>query len=62
LYKGDIWYTPIKEEWYYQIEILKLEIGGQNLNLDCREVSVFHFCWILPVGAGEASAFSQYLT
>ncbi|XP_023597911.1 beta-secretase 2 [Trichechus manatus latirostris] len=37
LYKGDIWYTPIKEEWYYQIEILKLEIGGQNLNLDCRE-------------------------
>lgn len=38
LYKGDIWYTPIKEEWYYQIEILKLEIGGQSLNLDCREV------------------------
>lgn len=37
MYKGDIWYTPIKEEWYYQIEILKLEIGGQNLNLDCRE-------------------------
>lgn len=38
LYRGDIWYTPIKEEWYYQIEILKLEIGGQSLNLDCREV------------------------
>ncbi|XP_006870897.1 PREDICTED: beta-secretase 2 isoform X2 [Chrysochloris asiatica] len=37
LYKGDIWYTPIKEEWYYQIEIVKLEIGGQSLNLDCRE-------------------------
>jgi len=37
LYKGDIWYTTIKEEWYYQIEILKLEIGGQSLNLDCRE-------------------------
>lgn len=37
MYKGDIWYTPIKEEWYYQIEILKLEIGGQSLNLDCRE-------------------------
>uniref|UniRef100_A0A6I8P8A5 FAM3 metabolism regulating signaling molecule B n=1 Tax=Ornithorhynchus anatinus TaxID=9258 RepID=A0A6I8P8A5_ORNAN len=37
LYTGDIWYTPIKEEWYYQIEILKLEVGGQNLNLDCRE-------------------------
>lgn len=38
MYRGDIWYTPIKEEWYYQIEILKLEIGGQSLNLDCREV------------------------
>ncbi|XP_045441214.1 beta-secretase 2 isoform X3 [Pipistrellus kuhlii] len=37
LYKGDIWYTPIMEEWYYQIEILKLEVGGQSLNLDCRE-------------------------
>uniref|UniRef100_UPI00398E9558 beta-secretase 2 isoform X2 n=1 Tax=Pristiophorus japonicus TaxID=55135 RepID=UPI00398E9558 len=37
LYKGDIWYTPIKEEWYYQIEVLKLEVGGQNLNLDCTE-------------------------
>ncbi|CAM9632759.1 unnamed protein product [Bubo scandiacus] len=37
LYKGDIWYTPIKEEWYYQVEILKLEVGGQNLELDCRE-------------------------
>ncbi|POI32840.1 hypothetical protein CIB84_003408, partial [Bambusicola thoracicus] len=37
LYKGNIWYTPIKEEWYYQVEILKLEVGGQNLELDCRE-------------------------
>lgn len=38
LYTGEIWYTPIKEEWYYQVEILKLEVGGQNLELDCREV------------------------
>ncbi|KAG8518584.1 Beta-secretase 2 [Galemys pyrenaicus] len=37
LYRGDIWYTPITEEWYYQVEILKLEIGGQSLSLDCRE-------------------------
>ncbi|NP_001083216.1 beta-secretase 2 S homeolog precursor [Xenopus laevis] len=35
LYKGDIWYTPITEEWYYQVEVLKFEVGGQNLNLDC---------------------------
>ncbi|KAK9402089.1 beta-secretase 2 [Crotalus adamanteus] len=37
LYKGKIWYTPIKKEWYYQVEILKFEVGGQNLNLDCKE-------------------------
>ncbi|XP_066476950.1 beta-secretase 2 [Tiliqua scincoides] len=37
LYEGDIWYTPIVEEWYYQIEVLKLEVGGQPLDLDCRE-------------------------
>ncbi|XP_029027125.1 beta-secretase 2 [Betta splendens] len=37
LYRGSIWYTPILEEWYYQVEVLKLEVGNQNLNLDCRE-------------------------
>lgn len=37
LYTGDIWYTPITEEWYYQVEVLKFEVGGQNLNLDCTE-------------------------
>ncbi|XP_060040752.1 beta-secretase 2, partial [Erinaceus europaeus] len=37
LYRGDIWYTPVTEEWYYQIEVLKLEVGGRSLSLDCRE-------------------------
>ncbi|XP_029528215.1 beta-secretase 2-like isoform X1 [Oncorhynchus nerka] len=37
LYLGSMWYTPIKEEWYYQVEVLKLEVGDQNLNLDCKE-------------------------
>ncbi|XP_064413281.1 beta-secretase 2 isoform X2 [Latimeria chalumnae] len=37
LYVGDVWYTPITKEWYYQVEILKLEVGGQNLHLDCKE-------------------------
>lgn len=37
LYRGSIWYTPIVEEWYYQVEVLKLEVGDQNLNLDCKE-------------------------
>lgn len=26
------------KEWYYQVEVLKLEVGGQVLNLDCKEV------------------------
>ncbi|CAM9316310.1 unnamed protein product, partial [Lampetra planeri] len=26
-----------REEWYYQVEVLKLEVGDQNLDLDCRE-------------------------
>ncbi|KAM4039471.1 LOW QUALITY PROTEIN: beta-secretase 2-like [Anomaloglossus baeobatrachus] len=37
LYTGEIWYTPITEEWYYQVEVLKFEVGGFNLNLDCTE-------------------------
>ncbi|CAH2219124.1 beta-secretase 2 [Pelobates cultripes] len=37
LYKGDIWYTPITEEWYYQVEILKFEVGNVILNLNCVE-------------------------
>ncbi|KAF7663133.1 hypothetical protein LDENG_00217900 [Lucifuga dentata] len=40
LYRGSVWYTPIKEEWYYQVEVLKLEVGDQNLNLDCKEYNV----------------------
>ncbi|MEQ2239731.1 hypothetical protein ILYODFUR_007442 [Ilyodon furcidens] len=38
LYRGSIWYTPIIQEWYYQVEVLKLEVGEQNLNLDCKEL------------------------
>ncbi|KAM9440071.1 beta-secretase 2 isoform 2-T2 [Clarias gariepinus] len=37
LYHGSMWYTPVVQEWYYQVEVLKLEVGGENLNLDCRE-------------------------
>lgn len=37
LYSGDVWYTPVTEEWYYQVEVLKLEVGGINLNMDCIE-------------------------
>lgn len=40
LYRGAVWYTPIIEEWYYQVEVLKLEVGDQNLDLDCREYNM----------------------
>ncbi|KAF6721642.1 Beta-secretase 2 [Oryzias melastigma] len=40
LYRGSVWYTPIVEEWYYQVEVLKLEVGDQNLNLDCKEYNM----------------------
>ncbi|XP_058490440.1 beta-secretase 2 [Solea solea] len=40
LYHGSVWYTPIIEEWYYQVEVLKLEVGDQNLDLDCREYNM----------------------
>lgn len=38
LYVGDIWYTPIRKEWYYEVIIVKLEVNGQDLNMDCKEV------------------------
>uniref|UniRef100_A0A671KQ94 Beta-secretase 2-like n=1 Tax=Sinocyclocheilus anshuiensis TaxID=1608454 RepID=A0A671KQ94_9TELE len=37
LYRGSVWYTPVLEEWYYQVEVLKIEVGAQNLNLDCKK-------------------------
>ncbi|KAI4894253.1 hypothetical protein NFI96_019335 [Prochilodus magdalenae] len=37
LYQGSVWYTPVLQEWYYQVEVLKLEVADRNLNLDCRE-------------------------
>ncbi|CAL1571923.1 unnamed protein product [Knipowitschia caucasica] len=40
LYRGSVWYTPIIETWYYQVEVLKLEVGDQNLDLDCKEYNM----------------------
>uniref|UniRef100_A0A8C6YR73 Beta-secretase 1 n=1 Tax=Nothoprocta perdicaria TaxID=30464 RepID=A0A8C6YR73_NOTPE len=41
LYVGDIWYTPIRKEWYYEVIIVKLEVNGQDLNMDCKETEKF---------------------
>ncbi|OCT72470.1 beta-secretase 1 [Xenopus laevis] len=37
LYIGSIWYTPIRKEWYYEVIIVKIEINGQDLHMDCKE-------------------------
>ncbi|KAM3830786.1 beta-secretase 1 isoform 1-T1 [Vipera latastei] len=37
LYRGNIWYTPIRKEWYYEVVIVKMEINGQDLQMDCKE-------------------------
>ncbi|XP_053547375.1 beta-secretase 1 [Bombina bombina] len=37
LYMGSIWYTPIRKEWYYEVIIVKIEINGQDLKMDCKE-------------------------
>lgn len=38
LYIGEIWYTPIRREWYYEVIIVRIEVNGQDLNMDCKEV------------------------
>uniref|UniRef100_A0A8C3I7X1 Beta-secretase 1 n=1 Tax=Chrysemys picta bellii TaxID=8478 RepID=A0A8C3I7X1_CHRPI len=37
LHVGSIWYTPIRKEWYYEVIIVKMEINGQDLKMDCKE-------------------------
>ncbi|KAM5246440.1 beta-secretase 1 isoform 6-T6 [Ctenodactylus gundi] len=37
LYTGSIWYTPIRREWYYEVIIVRVEINGQDLKMDCKE-------------------------
>ncbi|XP_042330374.1 beta-secretase 1 isoform X1 [Sceloporus undulatus] len=37
LYRGSVWYTPIRKEWYYEVIIVKIEINGQDLQMDCKE-------------------------
>ena len=39
LYVGDLWYTPIRREWYYEVIIVRIEVNGQDLSMDCKEVS-----------------------
>lgn len=40
LYVGEVWYTPIRREWYYEVIIVRIEVNGQDLNMDCKEVRI----------------------
>uniref|UniRef100_A0A665UV38 Beta-secretase 1 n=1 Tax=Echeneis naucrates TaxID=173247 RepID=A0A665UV38_ECHNA len=41
LYVGELWYTPIRREWYYEVIIVRIEVNGQELNMDCKETEQF---------------------
>ncbi|TRY59450.1 hypothetical protein DNTS_002175 [Danionella cerebrum] len=37
MYVGELWYAPIRREWYYEVIIVRIEVNGQDLNMDCKE-------------------------
>ncbi|KAJ8383680.1 hypothetical protein AAFF_G00216510 [Aldrovandia affinis] len=37
MFVGDLWYTPIRREWYYEVIIVRIEVNGQDLSMDCKE-------------------------
>ncbi|XP_071095945.1 beta-secretase 1-like [Haliotis cracherodii] len=37
LYNGNIFYTPIQREWYYEVVITDILVNNQSLKLDCKE-------------------------
>ena len=39
LYRGDIQYAKIHKEWYYEVIITDIEVSGESLAMDCKEVS-----------------------
>ena len=39
LYRGEIFYSPIIKEMYYEVVISDIAVGGNSLQLDCKEVS-----------------------
>lgn len=39
LYRGEIFYSPIIKEMYYEVVVSDIAVGGNSLELDCKEVS-----------------------
>lgn len=37
LYTGDLYYTSIHKEWYYEVVVIDIGVAGHSLGLDCKE-------------------------
>lgn len=37
LHTGQLYYTPINKEWYYDVVIVDVKVDGVSLQLDCKE-------------------------
>ena len=40
LYNGTMWHTPLTRERFYEIVIVNMEVEGESLGMDCKEVSI----------------------
>lgn len=43
LYTGPFFSTPIYKEWYYEVVLVDIAVGGTSLNMDCKEVDILVF-------------------
>lgn len=39
LYKGNISYAMLLKEWYYEVILTDIAIGGTSVNIDCKELN-----------------------
>jgi len=39
LHGGDVFYTPIHREWYYEVVVTDIQVNNVSLDMDCKEVS-----------------------
>ena len=38
LYRGSLRYVLVRKEWYYDVIIADILVGGASLSMDCKEV------------------------
>ncbi|PIK41712.1 putative beta-secretase 1 [Apostichopus japonicus] len=60
LYKGKIFYTPLREKWFYEVVITNIKIDNQSLGMDCKEVSdnLLVIDLQVPSGVGYCNRFT----